>query len=229
MQVHTPRAMHYDPYAPSDEQRTKRAAWFPLLAALMTQQPASHQISMTVLWSAELPAAQVLAPWITKLHITMDRKDDIGKVLKASIEVGQCSLSRMRFSVSEHQCLFTSLLPALNSLPLPIAPICPQNFPRLRQLEVFSESESTVPHAFTSVEWPEDGVRYPAMDTLSSLVVTEGYNSSPVLLPPIVDLRKISSLSRVTLLCTLYSKGDEVQLQQVLKLQPHVTVTDLDE
>jgi hypothetical protein len=75
---------------------------------------------------------------------------------------------------------------------------------------------------FTSVEWPEAGVHYPAMDTLRSLRITSDY---PLLLPPTIDLRKISSLCHLTLSGHLYAEGDEAQRQQVLKLQPHVTVS----
>jgi hypothetical protein len=74
---------------------------------------------------------------------------------------------------------------------------------------------------FTSVEWPEAGVHYPAMDTLRSLEIG-GY---PLLLPSTIDLRKISSLRHLTLSGDLYAEGDEAQRQQVLKLQPHVTVS----
>ncbi len=77
---------------------------------------------------------------------------------------------------------------------------------------------------FTSVEWPEAGVHYPAMDTLRSLEIG-GSVETYLLLPPTIDLRKISSLRHVTLYGDLYAEGDEAQRQQVLKLQPHVTVS----
>ncbi len=82
----------------------------------------------------------------------------------------------------------------------------------------------SVPQPFTSVEWPEAGVHFPAMDTLSSLRIG-GCGLAPLLLPPSIDLRKVSSLRHVALCGILHAEGDEAQRQQVLKLQPHVTVS----
>ncbi len=77
---------------------------------------------------------------------------------------------------------------------------------------------------FTSVEWPEAGVHYPAMDTLRSLEIG-GSEETYLLLSPTIDLRKISSLRHLILSGDLYAEGDEAQRQQVFKLQPHVTVS----
>ncbi len=85
-----------------------------------------------------------------------------------------------------------------------------------------SQSERGVLQPFTSVEWPEAGVHYPAMDTLRSLVI-RGCNEAPLLLPSTIDLRKFSSLCHVTLCGEIYAEGDETQRGEVLKLQPHVT------
>jgi hypothetical protein len=71
----------------SDGMRTRRAAWFESLAALMASQPASY-LNMNFS-SAALPAAQALAPWITSLSVTVDPDEDIGKILKGAIKVGR--------------------------------------------------------------------------------------------------------------------------------------------
>ncbi len=71
----------------------KRKAWLKSLAALMASQPASHQIILQQVYSPVLRAAQILAPWITSLTVTMDQNDDMGKVLKGAIKVGLCSLT----------------------------------------------------------------------------------------------------------------------------------------
>ncbi len=98
-----------------------------------------------------------------------------------------------------------------------------QDFPRLRDLKVLLVSGLGELQPFTSVEWPKAGVHYPAMNTLKSLEICTGY--SPRLLPPTIDLRKICGLRHVTLRGDLFAEGDEAQRGEVLKLQPHVTVS----
>ncbi len=85
---------------PSDEMRRKRAGWSESLAALMASQPASCQIHFFRIWSSVLPVAQTLSPWITGLNIAMAQEDDIGEILKGTIEVGQRSLTRCALPVS---------------------------------------------------------------------------------------------------------------------------------
>ncbi len=67
-------------------------------------------------------------------------------------------------------------------------------------------------------------MHYPAMDTLRSLEIC-GSDEAPLLLPLTIDLRKISGLCHATLRGDLYAEGDEAQRGEVLKLQPHVTVS----
>ncbi len=73
---------------PSDEMRTKLKARLKSLATFMASQPASHQLNLSIA-SAALPMAQALAPWVTSLIVSAYQMDDMGKVLKGVIKVGQ--------------------------------------------------------------------------------------------------------------------------------------------
>jgi hypothetical protein len=77
----------------SDEMRTKRTAWIKSLATFMASQPASCQMSLLSVHSSDLPATQALSPWTMSLRVYTAQEDDIGKVLKGVIEVGQRSLA----------------------------------------------------------------------------------------------------------------------------------------
>jgi hypothetical protein len=219
IQVHIPSRFR----GPSEEMRTRREAWLESLAAFMASQPASSQINLAAIPSSGLRAAQVLAPWISSLSVNVNIEDDIGKILKGAIEVGQrsstwrCPPCVLKQEVEEPPHILAHS-PHLISTSTP----CSQAFPRLRDLVVYSMSEEFELHPFTSVEWPEAGEHYPAMDTLRSLILG---GSDVLLLPPSIDLRKFSSLRRLMLLGGMYAKGEEAQRQQVFKLQPHVTVT----
>ncbi len=70
--------------------------------------------------------------------------------------------------------------------------------------------------------------RLPTMDTLERLELGCKTKAAPLLLPPTIDLKGLSSLRHVTLVGSLHAKGSEAKRQQVLKLQPHITVSHLE-
>ncbi len=64
------------------------------------------------------------------------------------------------------------------------------------------------------------------MDTLETLEMGSSTSDAPLLLPSTINLRGFSSLRHVTLVGSLHAKGPQAKKrQQVLKLQPHVTVS----
>ncbi len=80
--------------------------WLKSLATFMASQPASHHINLQEIDPPTLPAAQTLVPWVEGLkiviyvhigmtHMDISERDDMGKVLKSAIEVGQYSLTWM--------------------------------------------------------------------------------------------------------------------------------------
>jgi hypothetical protein len=63
------------------------------------------------------------------------------------------------------------------------------------------------------------------MDTLETLEMGSSTDDAPLLLPSTIDLRGFSSLRHVNLTGSLHAQGSQEQTQQVLRLQPHVTVS----